>query len=136
MGIAEPVRYFNQHIINKGMVKIAGAPHSPISIIRHLGRRRGNPCATPVMSMPLKDGFVFALVYGPQADWYRDVLEAGHCQVCWHGRECTLEQPEPVAVEEALQAFPQPLRLILKTMRMQDFFRMRFSPVEPIRYSN
>lgn len=136
MVIAQQVRFFNKWVIHEGMIKIAGWPRGPISIVRYTGRRGGKNFATPVISVPLEDGFVFALASGPRADWYRSVLAAGHCQVCWHGQECTLERPEPVAVGEALKAFPQPFRLILKTMKLRDFVRMRFAPVEPIRYRN
>jgi deazaflavin-dependent oxidoreductase (nitroreductase family) len=133
MRIPNRIRYFNKRVLNKGMIKIAGRSHSPISIVRHVGRRSGKTYATPVIIMPLKDGFVFALTYGTQVDWYRNVLEAGHCQVRWHGQDYALERPEPMVVKDALRAFPQPFRLILGMLNLQDFFRMRFSPVEPIR---
>jgi hypothetical protein len=33
------------------------------------------------MVEPTTDGVVIALTYGPEVDWYRNVLAAGHCEL-------------------------------------------------------
>jgi deazaflavin-dependent oxidoreductase (nitroreductase family) len=81
------IRVFNKQALNPMILKFAGCSHSPISVIRHAGRRSGKPYLTPIIVEPLVDGFVFALTYGPKVDWYRNVLAAGWCTVIWHGKE-------------------------------------------------
>ncbi|MBP1694074.1 MAG: nitroreductase [Chloroflexi bacterium] len=128
--IRDRIRKFNKHVLNRMMLKIAGAPHSPISLIRHVGRRSGKSYETPVIVEPTTDGFIFALTYGPVVDWYRNVLAAGQCSLIWHGQEYALEKPEQVDVKTALAAFPPPFRQILGLTGMDDFFKMAISHTE------
>jgi deazaflavin-dependent oxidoreductase (nitroreductase family) len=125
MNFLNRMRYFNKHIVNRVTLKIAGAAHSPISAVHHVGRRSGKLYQTPVIVGPVDDGFVFALTYGAAVDWYRNVLAAGGCTLLWHGGKYTLENPETIAVEAALPAFPLPLRLVLRIMCTRHFFRMK-----------
>src|SRR5215213_5136576 len=106
------IRAFNKHIFNRLIRTFAGRSRTPFAVIRHVGRRSGTAYETPIIVEPLGDAFVFALTYGPEVDWYRNVLAAGHSTLLWHGRAYALEKPEPIAVETGLSAFPQPLRLI------------------------
>lgn len=125
MNLLNRMRYFNKHILNRATLKIAGAPHSLISAVHHVGRRSGKLYQTPVIVGPVDDGFVFALTYGAAVDWYRNVLAAGGCTLLWHGGKYTLENPETIAIETALPAFPLSLRLVLRIMRTRHFFRMK-----------
>ncbi len=118
------VRFFNKHVLNKVMIKFAGRAHSPLSIVRHVGRHSGKAYQTPVIVEPWGDGFVFALTYGPEVDWYRNVLAAGRAILIWHGRELLLTSPEPLDRESALAAFPRPLQPVLRLSGTRHFFRM------------
>ncbi len=130
--ILNRVRFFNKHVLNRVMIKFAGSAHSPISVIRHVGRRSGKPYQTPVIVEPLVDGFVFALTYGPEVDWYRNVLAAGGAILVWHGKEWVLARPESIDLTTALPAFPLPLRPILRISGTRHFFRMTNQPGEPL----
>jgi deazaflavin-dependent oxidoreductase (nitroreductase family) len=124
MGFLNRMRYINKRSLNRVTIKIAGAAHSPISLVYHVGRNSGNPYQTPIIVMPQENGFVFALTYGPRVDWYRNILAAGHCSLRWHGKVYALVEPEPIDVEVALQAFPFPFSPILRLLGKKDFFRM------------
>lgn len=122
------MRSFNKHILNRVTRTFASFSRGPFAVIRHVGRRSGKPYETTIMveSAPAGDGVVIALTYGSEVDWYRNVLAAGHCTLLWHGRVYALEKPEPMPVRAALPAFPQPLKLILRTLGTQHFVSMEY----------
>lgn len=124
MALPKGIRYFNKRVTNRAMMKIAGARYSPISIVRHTGRHSGKTYATPVIAEPVPNGFMFALTYGPDVDWYRNVLAAGQCSLRWHARGYQLTAPEPLGPAAALPAFPLFFRLILRLIGIQHFLRM------------
>ena len=126
MAMPDKVRYFNKRVTNRVSMKIAGAPHSPFSIVRHVGRRSGKPYETPVIVEPVKDGFVFALTYGPDVDWYRNVLAAGRCGLRWHGKEYQIESPETLDPKTGRSAFPPFARSILRLLGIQHFMQMKY----------
>jgi deazaflavin-dependent oxidoreductase (nitroreductase family) len=125
------IRAFNKHIFNRLIRIFAGTSRTPFAMIRHVGRRSGTAYATPIIVMSLGESFVIALTYGPEVDWYRNVLAAGRSTLLWHGRVYALEQPEPLAVAAGLAAFPQPFRLILGLVGTQHFVRLRSAGVVP-----
>jgi deazaflavin-dependent oxidoreductase (nitroreductase family) len=133
MSLPKGLRNFNKHILNRATLKVSGASHSPISTVRHTGRQSGKPYQTPIIVGRDGAGFVFALTYGVEVDWYRNVMAAGSCTLIWRGKKYSLENPEPVAVETALPAFALPLRLILRMMGIQNFFRMECSEDQAFR---
>ena len=119
-----PWRRFLKQRFNPLTMRIAGAAHSPFAVERHVGRRSGKSFSTPVIVEPVAGGFVFALTYGPEVDWYRNILAAQTCELRWHGREYRLERPQPLDLKTGLLAFPPLLRGILKLRGNGDFFRM------------
>ncbi len=60
------VRYFNKHVLNRATLKIAGAPISPISIVRHIGRHSGKLYETPVIVEPVPDRIFFSAPSAPR----------------------------------------------------------------------
>ena len=123
------MRFLNKRIFNRVTLKFAGSAYSPISIIRHLGRRSGTTYATPIIVEPVGDTFLFALPYGSKVDWYRNVLAAGQGTVIWHGKEDPVEGPQPLPVGTGLHAFPFILRLIVRIVGVQHFIQMKSSEV-------
>jgi deazaflavin-dependent oxidoreductase (nitroreductase family) len=129
MPIANRIRYINKHFTNRLTGLIAGKSHSPIALIKHVGRLSGKIYQTPIMVERSPEGFVFALTYGPNVDWYKNVLAAGKCELLWHGQCFSLEHPQQLDQENGLAAFPNPKRVILKKLRIQDFFEMDVSEI-------
>jgi hypothetical protein len=121
------MRFLNKRIFNRLTLKFAGSAYSPISIIRHFGRRSGTTYATPVIVEPLGDKFLFALPYGSKVDWYRNVLAAGRGTVIWHGKEYPLESPESLVVRTGLPALPFALKLIARIVGARHFIQMKSS---------
>ena len=125
MKFPRQIRSFNKHILNPLLGRIARSAHGPFAIVRHVGRRSGKTYETPVIVFPVTGGFVLALTYGKEVDWYRNVIAAGRCVVLWHRREYPIDQIEPIALADALPLFHQPERTILRLVRTQDFITMR-----------
>jgi deazaflavin-dependent oxidoreductase (nitroreductase family) len=123
--ITDQVRYFNKHVFNRIAMRFAGKPRSPFAIVYHVGRRSGNPYRTPIIVEPVSGGFVFALTYGPQVDWYRNIQAAGECILRWRGKDYRLLSPETIDARTALPAFPAPARVILRLVGIEHFFWMR-----------
>ena len=127
----ERMRTFNKHVLNPLMRQFAGSAPGPLAVIHHIGRRSGKAYATPIIVRPVAGGFVIALTYGPQVDWYRNVQAAGRATLRRHGKEYAIENPEPLRTETALPVFPVPLRTILRLLGTQDFVKVRARPAAP-----
>jgi len=123
------IRTFNKYVTNRVTRWFASFSHGPFAIICHVGRRSGKPYETTIMVEPAGDSFVIALTYGPEVDWYRNVLAAGHATLLWHGRTYTLDKPESLAVQTGLSVFPQPQKSILRLLGIQHFVSMKYQEV-------
>ena len=76
---------FNRQVLNHLMRPLAR--HLPgFGVVIHRGRRSGRIYETPVNVFRRGDGYVVALTYGAGADWVRNVLTAGVCDLITHGR--------------------------------------------------
>ena len=124
------MRIFNKYVTNRVLRGFASFSHGPFAIIRHVGRRSGKPYETVIMVWPMGEGFVIALTYGPEVDWYRNILAAGSCTVLWHRRVYAVGKPESIDVKTDLPAFPLAFRPILRRS-VQHFVRVKFIVPEP-----
>jgi len=131
--LPERVRIFNKYVTNRLLRGFASLSHGPFAIIRHVGRRSGKPYETVIWVWPLGEGFVIALTYGPEVDWYRNMLAAGGGTLLWHKRVYVVGKPEPIDAKTALPAFPAAFRPIFRRAGMQDFVWMSSSGSEPVR---
>lgn len=127
------IRYFNKRVTNRITLRIAGAPHSPISLIRHQGRRSAKPYETPIIVAHTSDGFIFALTYGPNVDWYRNILAAGHGTLRCNGKEYNIDSPQTIDARMGQAAFGIPAKFILRLLGIRYFFQMREQEVVPAR---
>ena len=127
------VRTFNKHVTNRVLRGFTHLSHGPFAIIRHVGRRSKKLYETVIWVWPLREGFVIALTYGPEVDWYRNLLAAGGGTVIWHKRVYTVGKPEPIDVKNALPAFPAFFRPLFRRAGMKDFVWMRSLSSEPVR---
>ncbi len=127
------IRIFNKYVTNRLLRVLTNLSHGPFAIIRHVGRRSGKPYETVIWVWPLREGFVIALTYGPEVDWYRNMRATGGGSVIWHKRVYAVEKPEPIDARTAMQAFPAFFRPIFRRAGMKDFVWMKSSGSEPIR---
>jgi hypothetical protein len=50
---------------------------------------------------------VIALTYGPEVDWYRNMLAAGGGTLLWHKRVYVVGKPEPIDAKKLCERFLQ-----------------------------
>jgi len=128
----ERLRAFNKRFFNPLMRKLAGKRFVPFALVRHVGRRSGKTFETPISAKPVGGGFVIALPYGSDVDWYRNVMAAGGGVMRWHGKEYAFGKPEPADRSKAVTVFPLPYRAVLLLNNTQEFVRVRVK--EEMRY--
>ena len=81
----------------------------------HRGRRSGREYRTPVMAFREGGRYVFALPYGADSDWVRNVLAAGGGDLLTRGRRLRLSDPR-VGENDAPAALPAAVRLVLRRL--------------------
>jgi deazaflavin-dependent oxidoreductase (nitroreductase family) len=115
---------FNRRLPNRVIGTIAGRRLSPVAFMLHQGRRSGRHYRTPVMPLPLRDGFLVSLPYGPKRDWVRNVLAAGRCALVRDGRRFELTDPRLLDAAGAAPLLPAPLRPALRAVPGIHFVRL------------
>ena len=94
------------------------------AIVEHVGRRSGRAYRTPLNVFRHRDRYVFALTYGRDVDWVRNVVAAGGCTIVAGGRTLRLIEPELIH-DEARKLMPQPVRAFLGLLRVTEFLALR-----------
>jgi deazaflavin-dependent oxidoreductase (nitroreductase family) len=92
-------------------------------LVTHVGRRSATAYHTPLNVFRHGDGYVFALTYGPDVDWVRNVLAAGGCTMRTRGRTVRLVDPQLVH-DPTGRLMPQPVRTFLGLLRVTDYLVM------------
>ncbi|MBU9763732.1 nitroreductase family deazaflavin-dependent oxidoreductase [Mycobacterium sp. TNTM28] len=90
------------------------APWAPgWAVVIHRGRKSGRTFRTPLWAFRRPHGYVIALTYGPQADWVRNVLAAGGCELESRGHRYRLTAPQVYRDENATE-MPAFIRFMLR----------------------
>jgi deazaflavin-dependent oxidoreductase (nitroreductase family) len=92
-------------------------------VVIHTGRKSGREYATPVAVFRDGSNYVIALTYGPGAEWVRNVLAAGRCELITRGRRYEFGSPE-VIHDESRRPVPSVVRRALRLLRAADFLRL------------
>ena len=113
----------NKAGLNRVTVRVC--PFVPgFGVVVHRGRHSGRRYQTPVSVFPAKDGYVFALTYGPGADWVKNVLAAGGCELRTRGR--TIKLTSPRLYHDESRPYIRPLeRQFLQLTRIADFLSLK-----------
>jgi deazaflavin-dependent oxidoreductase (nitroreductase family) len=92
-------------------------------VVVHRGRRSGRTYETPVSVFGAPSGFVFALTYGADTDWVRNVMAAGGCELHTRGRRFELVAPR-IFHDESRRAIRWPERPILQLLGVNEFLAL------------
>jgi deazaflavin-dependent oxidoreductase (nitroreductase family) len=104
------------------------APWLPgLGVVVHRGRRSGRVYQTPVNVFATEDGYVFALTYGPDTDWVKNVLAAGGCELRTRGQVVRLTSPSLFHDESRRDIRPLE-RQVLRVMGIGDFLSVKTVP--------
>ena len=93
------------------------------AIIGYVGRRSGRSYHTPINVFHRDGDYVFALTYGPDVQWVRNVLASGTAELEEQGQMVTLRDPRRIA-DPTASLMPLVVRLFLRMMRVTEFLRM------------
>jgi deazaflavin-dependent oxidoreductase (nitroreductase family) len=96
-------------------------------ILQYRGRTSGKTYRTPMNVFRRGDHMVFALTYGPDVQWVKNVLAAGELEVRTMGRTLHLVEPE-LFHDPDQREMPFVIRPFLHAMRVTEFLRMRIVP--------
>jgi deazaflavin-dependent oxidoreductase (nitroreductase family) len=113
---------FNRVALNRVTKRVA--PWMPgLGVVVHRGRRSGRVFRTPVNVFPTGTGYVFALTYGPDTDWVKNVRAAGACELVTRGRHVRLVAPRLFHDEDRRDIRPVE-RQILRLLGVADFLAL------------
>ncbi len=99
-------------------------------VVIHRGRRSGRVYRTPVNVFRTGDGYAIALTYGPKAEWVKNVLAAGGCELEVRGREVRLVEPRIIR-DPRRRLVPPPVRAILRLVGVSYFLILAFPQGSP-----
>lgn len=128
-GVGLPARLarFNRVVTNPILRPVATrAPY--FGVVVHRGRVSGRIYRTPVNVFERGGEFVFALTYGSERDWVKNVIRQGRFTLVHRGRSTDLVEPRLLETEEAPASIPVPARAIIRRLRVQAFLRARRAP--------
>lgn len=126
--LLDRIRVLNKQVTNKALIHIAGKKFGHFAVLEHLGRKSGRRYRIPVIAEPLADGFVIALTYGKKVDWYANILASGGCRLRWKERDYALSNPQLIAAETGLRAFPAFLQFLLRRRGIQFYLKLDIQP--------
>lgn len=120
--------WINQRLTNPILWPVvARLPRSGFGRIVHIGRLSGRVYRTPMLGFRHGDRLVFALTYGPGAQWVQNVLAAGECD--FETRSQTFHLSEPRLFRDAdRRSVPPKAGWVLGMMKAYDFVEMRVLP--------
>ena len=122
------IRPFTTHVFNPISRRfVRWLPGFGILVYR--GRESGNEYRTPLNAFRHGNGWVFALTYGSDVQWVKNVVAAGEATLEVRRRRIRLVDPTLV-VDPAPRLMPPVMRQVLGLMRVSEFLRMR--PASPV----
>jgi deazaflavin-dependent oxidoreductase (nitroreductase family) len=113
------VRRFVNPVTRKFASRLPG-----FAILTHTGRQSGRTFSMPINVFRRGDHYLFALTYGADVDWVKNVLAAGRCQIRTGGRVVRLVEPE-VIFDPKLRLVSWLSRPLLRFDRVTEIVRMR-----------
>jgi deazaflavin-dependent oxidoreductase (nitroreductase family) len=115
---------FNRVVTNPLLRPVAArAPY--FGVVVHRGRVSGRVYRTPVNAFERDGEVIFALTYGPDRDWLKNVIHQGHFTLIHRGKGVELAEPRLERMEEPPDAIPGPAREILRLANVRTFMVAR-----------
>ena len=122
MPLPRRLAHFNRHVTNR-LTRPIAARAPGFAIVTHVGRRSGRRYRTPVNLFRHRHRYVFALTYGKDSDWVRNVVAAGGCTIETRGQTVELTAPE-LFTDPTRAAVPMPARWVLGLINVDDFLAL------------
>ena len=117
------MRPFATHVLNR-FTRLFVHRLPGFAIISYRGRKSGKTYRTPMNVFSHGDSYLFALTYGSDVQWVKNVLAAGEADLRIGDRTIHVTEPE-LFVDPSRRLMPQPVRFFLGLIRVSEFLRMR-----------
>jgi deazaflavin-dependent oxidoreductase (nitroreductase family) len=128
MGVGSKLRsgwlFTIKHSLNLLTGRMARHGSKHLSIVRTVGRKSGKIFETPIMVQPIEGGFVCELTYGPEVNWYRNLVAAGGGEIVRQGVTTKIVGLEPLTTAEGIAAFTQFQRRVLRMLKRTQFVKL------------
>ena len=121
------IRRMNRSVTNPRVMRTAGTPETPTSVIEHIGRKSGRTYETPIDIIDSPTGLLVALPYGTGADWLRNVQAAGRATVVRRGRRIDVVRPTIVATADVADLVPKRTMRMLRVFGVGQFLHLETS---------
>jgi len=109
MPLPRALARFNRRVTNP-VLSLVTRHLRQFAMVRHTGRVSGRAYETPVAAFR-RDGVVLiALTYGPEADWVRNVIAAGGCDLITRGTVSRWSIPQVVPLTDVRHQLPALVR--------------------------
>ena len=119
MPIPKSITVFNKHVTNRFFLLFSWwIP--PFAVIEHRGRTSGRQYRTPVLAFPTAEGYLFALTYGRNVDWVRNLRSSGNGILKYGGGTEKIHYYQLITYEEVKENFPGIVRLFLQIIHVND----------------
>ena len=117
------IRPFTTHVFNPISRRFARWLPG-FGILVYQGRKSGKEYRTPLNVFRHGNAWVFALTYGSDVQWVKNVVAAGEATLEVRRRRIRLIDPE-LLVDPERRLMPPVVRAVLGLMRVSEFLRMR-----------
>jgi deazaflavin-dependent oxidoreductase (nitroreductase family) len=118
MPIPKGIAIFNKYVTNRITLPIAGWIPT-LAIVNHQGRISGRKYRTPIMAFEFEDGFLFALTYGPDVDWVKNLVESDSGTLEYKGEKIGIQNIRHASYEDMKGAFPFWFRIPLDVFSIE-----------------
>lgn len=114
---------FNLRITNHLLGPLA--KHMPgMGLVIHTGRKTGQRHSTPIMYFQHGNQLIFALTYGRESQWVKNVVAQGGCYLLTRGRLLKLGDPR-MFHDRNRRFVPRLHRFVLSLLSVSDFLEMK-----------
>ncbi|RZK93707.1 MAG: nitroreductase family deazaflavin-dependent oxidoreductase [Rhodococcus sp. (in: high G+C Gram-positive bacteria)] len=114
MALPRSIARFNRVVTNQVSRHVATILPG-FAMVEHRGRKSGKAYRTPVNVFVVDGRYRFALTYGAQSDWVRNVVAAGGCTIETRRRTVTLTDPT-IATDSTHAWAPMGVRTVLRAI--------------------
>jgi len=118
MPIPKWIAVFNKYVTNQLFLLIAGRI-PPFTIVNHQGRYTGNSYRTPIMVFPTNSGFVFALTYGRNVDWVKNLISASYGTLEYQGEDIKIFNIRHTSYDDVKKEFPFWIQFFLNIITVE-----------------
>ncbi|UOT01619.1 nitroreductase family deazaflavin-dependent oxidoreductase [Rhodococcus opacus] len=119
MALPRSIARFNRVVTNQVSRHVATILPG-FAMVEHRGRRSGKTYRTPVNVFVVDGRYRFALTYGAQSDWVRNVVATGGCTIVTRRRTVHLTGPR-IVTDSTHSWAPAGVRTVLRAISADEY---------------